>query len=104
MCHVLEAKLGGSRVLLMFDDVHWMDASSWQLLASAVDRIQPMLAILTSRPIIQSGDLPPELKLLKHRTEKLAELTRTDIEELMRSFLCVSGRVNVVISTSITTK
>eukprot|EP00966_Prymnesium_polylepis_P121495 2807829-Prymnesium_polylepis.1 len=60
MCHVLAAKLGGMHSLLMFDDVHWMDSSSWQLLCQVKERVKPMLIILTKRPQ-QSSEEPPEL-------------------------------------------
>jgi len=103
MCHVLQAKLGGSRMLVMFDDVHWMDASSWQLLAEAMDRVQPMLVVLTTRPQ-PVNDEAPELKAIKSEYEKLSDLTRADIEELMRSFLCVSGRVQLALSSAVTTR
>ena len=48
---VLTAKLGQGRAVLVFEDVHWMDSSSWAVLRAALDAVQPMLVLLTLRPV-----------------------------------------------------
>ena len=105
MCHVLEAKLGGARTLLMFDDVQWMDSSSWALLEAMRKRVQPLLVVLTTRPNLSKGGLPAELAKMGDSkggmTAELTELQRPDIDELMRAMLGVRGRVDVALSSTI---
>lgn len=56
MVAVLTAKLGHSRVVLVFDDAHWMDSSSWALLRAVMKDVKPMLVVLTLRPLSEPTD------------------------------------------------
>ena len=106
MCHVLQAKLGGARNAILFDDVHNMDTSSWQLLAAVRQRVKSILFVLATRPW-PKDTAPQELSAIlseAHSNEKLSELARQDIDELMRAYMGVSGRVDVPLSTAITSK
>ena len=50
---VLAAKLGHGRSVVVFEDVHWMDSSSWAVLRAALKEVRPLLVLLTSRPLPQ---------------------------------------------------
>ena len=39
MVRVLRAKLGRSAAVLVFEDVHWMDDSSWKLLVEVMAQV-----------------------------------------------------------------
>ena len=41
MVRVLRAKLGRSAAVLVFEDVHWMDDSSWKLLVEVMAQVAP---------------------------------------------------------------
>ena len=41
MVRVLRAKLGRSAAVLVFEDVHWMDDSSWKLLVEVMAQVGP---------------------------------------------------------------
>ena len=51
MVMVLAAKLGSGRPVIVFEDAHWMDSSSWAVLRAALDVVKPMLVLLTLRPL-----------------------------------------------------
>lgn len=53
MVTVLAAKLGRSRTVLVFDDVHWMDSSSWTLVRAVMKDVKPILVLLNLRPMAE---------------------------------------------------
>ena len=50
MVRVLRAKLAGGRTILVFEDVHWMDSSSWKLLEAVRKELSPLLLLVSMRP------------------------------------------------------
>ena len=54
----VKSMVEGSRVLV-FEDVHWMDDSSWKLLTEVMREVKPLLVLLTYRS--QGGDAPADL-------------------------------------------
>lgn len=62
LLHQLEALARGQPVLMVFEDAHWIDPSSRELLDLTVDRVLqiPVLLVVTSRPEFQHawGDQP----------------------------------------------
>ncbi|NJN17508.1 MAG: AAA family ATPase, partial [Oscillochloris sp.] len=51
-------------LLLILEDAHWLDISSWILLRHILDRVSPLLVALALRPI---ADLPDEYQRLAYR-------------------------------------
>ncbi|KAL1515655.1 hypothetical protein AB1Y20_002273 [Prymnesium parvum] len=94
MIAVLAAKLRGCATVLAFDDVHWMDSSSWALLCSMVRDINPMLVCLTSRPPSSSTKHESYDELVKYATPacvvELNGLQGSDLEALLCDSLEVS--------------
>jgi predicted ATPase len=93
MCRVVAAKMKQARAALVFEDVHWMDQSSWVLLHAVTKQVHPLLVLLTTRPVPEK-EAPSELAAIQSEADtlELAGLGKTDIEELM----CVTHTVQSV--------
>ena len=76
-------------VLWMFEDAHWADASSMELIDLAVDRIRHLrvLAIITFRPEFH----PPWGGLSNVTTLEIGRLARSDVEDMIAQV--TSGRL-----------
>ena len=77
MARVLKLKLGGARSLLILDDVHWMDSSSWKLLGVVMKEVKPLVVLLTLRPLpdeLQS----PEYKEVAKSAERVVKVLRLE--------------------------
>jgi predicted ATPase len=46
MVAVLAAKLGGCRTVLVFEDAHWMDPSSWALLHAMLSEVRTVCLLI----------------------------------------------------------
>ena len=88
----------------MFDDTHWMDSSSWALLNAVRGRVQPLLLVLTTRPMAETDPNFSKIESYLKDLESLTELTRPDIDELIRNQLGVTGQVEYTLSSAITTR
>ena len=88
----------------MFDDTHWMDSSSWALLNAVRGRVQPLLLVLTTRPMAETDPNFSKIESHLKDLESLTELTRPDIDELIRNQLGVTGQVEYTLSSAITTR
>ena len=69
MVAVLAAKLRDCRTALVFEDVHWMDSSSWALLRALVRDVEPLLVCLTLRPLAPDAQHQNYEALVKHTTK-----------------------------------
>src|SRR5215470_13266874 len=68
-------------ILLSFEDAHWADATSLELLDLTVERVRqlPVLALLTSRPEFE----PPCVGLPNVSTLSLGRLERSNVESIV---------------------
>jgi class 3 adenylate cyclase/tetratricopeptide (TPR) repeat protein len=68
-------------ILLLFEDLHWADATSLELLDLAVERVRelPVLALFTFRPDFE----PPWVGLPNVGTLALGRLDRKDVESIV---------------------
>jgi len=97
MVAVLTAKLGHSRVVLVFDDAHWMDSSSWALLRAVMKDVKPMLVVLTLRPLSEpTDDYEAVVKLAQDKSKsaagglvELPGLSKAEMHDLLRHHLNV---------------
>lgn len=69
--HILESTHNGQGIVLIFEDVHWMDSASWALTQVAELGLRPMILVLVTRPMVQP---PPEYRhfLRANHTRHLA--------------------------------
>lgn len=77
-----EALASQKPILLLFEDLHWADATSLELLNLAVERIRrlPVLALFTLRPEFE----PPWTGLPNIRTLSIGRLERNNVERIAR--------------------
>jgi class 3 adenylate cyclase/tetratricopeptide (TPR) repeat protein len=68
-------------VLLLFEDIHWADATSLELVDLAIERIRqlPVLALFTFHPDFE----PPWVGLPHVRTLALGRLSRPEVEDMV---------------------
>lgn len=71
-------------LLLVFDDLQWLDAGSWALLAAAAAQVQPLLLVTASRPMVET---PEEYQRLVYQPDarrlQLRGLDPAAIERLL---------------------
>ncbi len=77
-----ERLAGQKPILLLFEDLHWADATSLELLNLAVERVRrlPVLALFTLRPEFE----PPWAGLANIGTLTLGRLDRNNVEGIAR--------------------
>lgn len=57
LVRLLERAAAGSRLLIVLEDVHWLDPSSWELALMVADQVTPLMLVMTTRPV---SNPPPE--------------------------------------------
>ncbi len=73
---LIQAQASRERTLLIIDDAHWLDSSSWAVLQSVIQNVQPLLVVIATRPI--RDPIPAELRqIFQH-----ADLIRLRLETL----------------------
>eukprot|EP00966_Prymnesium_polylepis_P290768 6715690-Prymnesium_polylepis.2 len=96
MLAVLRHKLRDCRAVIAFEDVHWMDSSSWALLKTLAADVKPLLVCLSLRPIPPSARVESYEALAKAAGDEgvleLKGLQGADLEAL----LCDALRVGSV--------
>ena len=84
MSRVIAVKLGGGPTLLVLEDVHWMSAGSWALLAEAYEAMQPALVVMTMRPQAKLGkEAERALSAMRPHEITLHGLGEEDIGQLL---------------------
>jgi class 3 adenylate cyclase/tetratricopeptide (TPR) repeat protein len=59
---LLQAVASAMPFLVIIEDAHWLDSTSWALIRQVVLRVRPMLLVIATRPL--SEPLPPEYRQL----------------------------------------
>jgi class 3 adenylate cyclase/tetratricopeptide (TPR) repeat protein len=78
---VLEQHAAAGPLVLVLDDVHWLDGMSWKLLVTAVAQIERLAALLSSRPGVSS---PDRGRLLDLPHAELLSLSAVDLETVAK--------------------
>lgn len=73
-----------TRLLLVFDDAHWLDASSWALLQAVAEQMEPVLLLIAARPFAET---PPAYQRLAYAIGTLRLQLRGLAPEALRSLL-----------------
>jgi class 3 adenylate cyclase/tetratricopeptide (TPR) repeat protein len=71
-----------SPLVLILDDAHWLDSSSWALALTVAQRVRPVLLVITTRPL--GEPLPSEYRqLLDSSTTQVMRLELLSPEETL---------------------
>lgn len=84
---------GGRPLVIVLEDVHWMDSASWALAVAASRRLRPILLIFTMRPVeeappawaeLRSGPAFQKIRLGPLKPEEVAALIcqQLDVEQI----------------------
>jgi len=91
LMHLVRVAAREQRHLIVLEDVHWFDSSSWELLVAMVQNVPGLLVLLTSRAL----PLPPPagyLQVLRWKTTRTIRLTNLSPEDTAK---LVSNRLQV---------
>jgi tetratricopeptide (TPR) repeat protein len=90
---LFKAVVRQSRYVLIFEDAHWLDSSSWSLLQTVSHEVDPLLLVLVHRPMGENAPLEYlELRAQGNTTFlSLQPLPLTEIEGLLCRRLGVSS-------------
>jgi hypothetical protein len=70
LIHLFRQSAGGSGALLVLEDAHWLDSSSWALAEALAREAPEVLIVISLRPPGQ-GEIPAELQRLAEHTGTL---------------------------------
>lgn len=86
LVQVLAAAGGAHPLLVVLDDVQWLDSASWELLDQVHRRVQPLLLVIGTRPIEEP--VPAEFRSLRDADDallvELGTLPSNAITDLVR--------------------
>lgn len=86
---LVQKAAGDSPLLIVLDDAHWLDSSSWQLTRRVVQAVQPLAVVLALRPF--EGSVPSEyqafLNACSPRALSLGPLAPAAISSLVQKTL-----------------
>ncbi|MBT6178182.1 MAG: AAA family ATPase [Deltaproteobacteria bacterium] len=91
MMHMMKVAAREQRYLIVLEDIHWFDSSSWELLVAMVQNVPGLLVLLTSRAL----PLPPPpgyLQVLRWKSTRTIRLTNLSVEDTAK---LVSNRLQV---------
>lgn len=84
--HLIRRAVQHEPLVLVLEDIHWLDSASWKLLTEVVRSVQPLLTILTSRTAELNDENYRAVRELPATTHLVLDrLSRGDIEQLLRS-------------------
>ena len=97
---LLQGQASKERTLLVIDDAHWLDSTSWSVLQSVIQNVQPLMVVLASRPIPEP--IPAELRQLLHRSDflkiRLESLPPEEISGLVSKSLRVKALPDAILA------
>jgi class 3 adenylate cyclase len=70
LVHLFRSTAGGRATLLVLEDAHWLDSSSWALAEALAEEVPEVLLVLATRPL-SAEQQPPELLRLNGRADTL---------------------------------
>ena len=90
---LLRDRQQGQRCVIILEDTHWMDASSWSLALQATNELEGVLILLISRPVV--GEIPPAqrefFQSVSVETFALGPVSREATKAILAHMLDCSG-------------
>ena len=85
LVRLLEHEASLAPLLIVVEDLHWLDSASWAVLGDAFQKVRPLMLFLNTRPFNVS--VPPEFKQMAEAKEakfiKLDAMMLDDVEALV---------------------
>ena len=85
LVRLLQNETSRSAILIVLEDLHWLDSASWTLLADVHQKVRPLLLAVNTRPL--SPPVSPAFKEIAEHTEtrfiKLDMMPLDDVEALV---------------------
>ncbi len=82
---ILQHEASQSPLLIVIEDLHWVDSASWIFLADVYHKVRPLMLVLTTRPLPQP--VPQEFKLIADKSDthfvKLETMNLDDVDALV---------------------
>ena len=88
MVHVLQSQAKTERTLLVIDDAHWMDSSSWAVLQNVIQNVSPLLIAVSTRPVPEP--VPVELRQIYQDSNTIRIRLETLPPEEILGLVCQS--------------
>jgi len=88
---ILQYEAIQSPLLIVIEDLHWVDSASWIFLADVYQKVRPLMLVLTTRPL--APPVPQEYKLIADKSDthfvKLETMNLDDVDALVCQRLSV---------------
>ncbi|MCB9136082.1 MAG: AAA family ATPase [Anaerolineales bacterium] len=94
LVQLLQTQAQQERTLLVIDDAHWLDSSSWAVLQSVVKNVRPLLVVLATRPIPEP--IPGEMRQINQNPDTIKIHLDTLPPEEILGLVCQSLGVQVL--------
>ena len=88
MVHLIQSQTSKTRTLLVIDDAHWLDSSSWAVLQVVIQNVKPLLVVIASRPVPEP--VPVELRQIIQNSDTVRIQLETLPPEEILGLVCQS--------------
>lgn len=85
LVRILQYEASLAPLLIVLEDLHWVDSASWIFLADVYQKVRPMMLVLTTRPL--QPPIPLEFKNIAEKSDthfvKLETMNLDDVDALV---------------------
>lgn len=85
LVQILQYEASLAPLLIVLEDLHWVDSASWIFLADVYQKVRPMMLVLTTRPL--QPPIPLEFKNIAEKSDthfvKLETMNLDDVDALV---------------------
>ncbi len=93
LLRILQYEASQTPLLIVVEDLHWVDSASWIFLADVYQKVRPLMFVLTTRPL--SPPIPQEFKLISEKSDtrfvRLNAMPLDDVDALVCQRLGVTS-------------
>ncbi|MEP7136671.1 MAG: adenylate/guanylate cyclase domain-containing protein, partial [Chloroflexota bacterium] len=85
LLRILQYEASQSPLLIVIEDLHWIDSASWIFLSDVYQKVRPLMLVLTTRPL--QPPIPMEFKTITDKSDthfvKLETMQLDDVDALV---------------------
>ncbi|MGE5462610.1 MAG: AAA family ATPase [Syntrophothermus sp.] len=85
LLRILQHEVSQAPLLIVLEDLHWVDSASWIFLADVYQKVRPLMLVMTTRPL--SPPVPQEFKLIAEKSDthfiRLEAMPLDDVDALV---------------------